>query len=152
MSTWSHPQFIAKFWVLLKKCMLLACEPLEFQLCYPLGSEELKFCCFYYVEMFQRFRLSFQVCFSWQTILLPFFFFNFLFIFWSYSVLKSHIAFQKPFSRVAKYEVSFCFLGIFRFQGKENCLSYLDLWIYFMDFQEFKIIYPYWTWMLLRMQ
>lgn len=59
--------------------MLLAYEPLEFQLFYPLGSEELKFCCFYYVEMFQRFRLSFQVCFSWQTILLLFFFFFFAF-------------------------------------------------------------------------
>lgn len=34
-----------------KKWLLLACESLEFQLCYPLDIEELKFCFCHYVEI-----------------------------------------------------------------------------------------------------
>lgn len=104
--------------------MLLACESLEFQICYPLGSVLFLLC-----WDFQRFRLGFQVCFSWQTILL-FLFFSFLAFPWLlklFSPEKVLLFFHKPFSRLAKFEILFLFIGIFRFYKKEMYSNYLNL-------------------------
>ena len=128
MSVWNHLQFITKFWTE-KKVDVLGVWISGIPVMLPFRHWGVEILLLLLCWDFQRFRLSFQVCFSWQTILLLFFFLS---CFSSFSETiqswKSSIVFQKLFSRLAKFEVLFLFIGIFRFQGKEINSNYLNLW------------------------
>lgn len=123
------------YWILdsIKNWMLLACEPLEFQLCYPLGSQELKFCLFYYVEIFRDLGPAFKFVFFGKPFWLLFFCLSSPCLLKLSSPEKVALLFKSLLADWPSLRCYFCLLGKFKFQGKEKYCSYLTLW----EFKDF---------------